>query len=823
MRTARIRRPVRDVLLACVLILLLAQSLVGALSLSALNSLVANNTAERIELLTQQTATQIQTGVQLGKPLAQYFGLSTLLDDLHARVPDMLGASVVLFDGRVLASKGAEVGAGSLVRVLADHQSQAGRDSAISLRPSGAVQRTDANSVTVAVPVGQAGAERGALVLSVRATGVWHSVLLSNNLWVLLLTTLGAAGVLTVLLRYVIPIQELAAASRARFLVPLLILLVAQGVFASYTIHTFRDVWTRVAHDNIQILGEGLQDKLNRVLGYGFLPGTLQDVDRPMVRLAASFPMIAEVQLHNAQGQMIVRADAHGALPMPSWRTDQADSALSFALQADAGGPVLGQLVLIPDQALIAAGVRDRIMDAVTVATVAMVAAIELLLLLTLLMGRAFAVPVRTRSGELTGLDDQSDLGLVARPVMFGFLFALALPLSFLPIYARALLPGGDVGQASTELLIALPIAAEMGCGLLTALLAGRLTDRRGWQFPVLAGLVGSVFGNLACALVGSLPELIVARGLAGLGYGLTWMGLQGFIVTRSPPAYRGRNMATIVAGLFAGHLSGAAVGAMLMQQVGFQMVFIVGAGLLCLPALGVLTLMWPYRQRTAPRLTQAQPCAGLGSPEPAASRTGMALHRLLFTRDFGMLLLGSVVPFSIAQVGLLTYALPLYLDAQGVSTGSIGRILMLYGLCVIYLGPYMGRMADGSLYKKYWIALGGIVGSAGLFSLHFTGGVTGAASAVVLMALASCLAGGAQTSYMLARSNVQRYGAAGATSVMRAADKFGQMLGPLMVGGLFATMGMSQGLAITGAMYLLATLAFMWWAPRLEPIAAPA
>src|SRR3546814_14365747 len=79
----------------------------------------------------------------------------------------------------------------------------------------------------------------------------------------------------------------------------------------------------------------------------------------------------------------------------------------------------------------------------------------------------------------------------------------------------------------------------------------------------------------------------------------------------------------------------------------------------------------------------------------------------------------------------------------------------------------------------------GGLGGGVGLLIMYFFSGVAAASIAVVLLAVASCLAGGAQTSYMLSLDDVQRYGAGGATSVMRAADKFGQMLGPLAVGGL--------------------------------------
>src|SRR3546814_14849327 len=100
---------------------------------------------------------------------------------------------------------------------------------------------------------------------------------------------------------------------------------------------------------------------------------------------------------------------------------------------------------------------------------------------------------------------------------MFGFLFAMALPLSFLPINARSLLASADLGQ-SAALLMALTIAVEMGCGLLTALLAGLWTDRRGWRRPVVAGLLVAVFGNPLCAQAGALASFTLAGGLDGLG-----------------------------------------------------------------------------------------------------------------------------------------------------------------------------------------------------------------------------------------------------------------------------------------------------------------
>src|SRR5690606_9050997 len=154
------------------------------------------------------------------------------------------------------------------------------------------------------------------------------------------------------------------------------------------------------------------------------------------------------------------------------------------------------------------------------------------------------------------------------------------------------------------------------------------------------------------------------------------------------------------------------------------------------------------------------------------------------------------------------------YFDALGASTADVGRVIMLYGFCVIYVGPWLGRLTDGSRHWKRWIAAGGLVGASGLLMLQWAPGLWGVSAAVLLLAVASCLAGAAQTPYMLARESVQAYGAAGATGLMRGADKFGQMLGPLVVGSLFAGVGMAAALVLTGAVYLLGTVLFWRLAP---------
>src|SRR5690606_28499701 len=94
---------------ACLVILVLAQAFIGLLSLASFSRLATAATSERVELLARDIAAQIETGLRLGKPLAQYTGLGRLLETNVQAQPDLLRASVVLPDGRVLADYGTDV------------------------------------------------------------------------------------------------------------------------------------------------------------------------------------------------------------------------------------------------------------------------------------------------------------------------------------------------------------------------------------------------------------------------------------------------------------------------------------------------------------------------------------------------------------------------------------------------------------------------------------------------------------------------------------------------------------------------------------------
>lgn len=785
-----VAHPLLAIISGCLLVLLAAQMLIGALSLSALNRLSEDTSADRIEVSVLRTTLMIETGVRLGKPLAQYFGLQATLEDGLRDLPGLVGAVVTRVDGTPLAKVGKPVnGFMSLLGNGRAHNVPSTLPDAAP-RPCASLRQMTETTQDIAVPLRNPGGEcYGFVAVSVeRNTQAGRRLVISSVAMLLAITALVGAGMVAAF-RRVAPRRNLVSSTRAWFFIPLVGLIVGQLMFVATSLHLFRTAWLDVTRENVTVLAQGLQRDFNSVLGQGIEISHIRGAEAPFSRVARTFGAVDEVALVDAFGQVLARANAQGALA-PESAKPAAGPSMSVPLHRP-GEPavVVGQILLHLSDSDISAALRARALDALTVAAVALVAAVEMLLVFALLLDRAFR-------------SNSAPIGAVARPVMAGFMFAWALPLGFLPLYARSLSQGMLHGPEN--LLLALPISVEMACGLLTALVAGRMTDRRGWHVPVFSGLGISLIGMLACAMAPSLAWFVAARGLVGLGYGMTWMGLQGLVVTHSPACSRGRNLSTLIAGLFAGHLCGAAVGAMVMQEAGFKAVFLLGAVMLVLPFIGVVLL------RHA-RL-QPWPVASAAATAPGKMRLADTLA-LLGSRDFALLLLGSIIPFSIVQVGMLSFALPLYLQAQGAAVSSVGRVLMIYGLCVIYIGPFMGRVADRWPTKKRGVVLGGVIGGLGMITLYFNAGVGAAALAVLLLALASCCSGASQAPYMLAMPEVQKYGAAGATSVMRAVDKLGQMAGPLIVGALFGSVGMGTGLALTGVIYFFGTMIFLLFA----------
>ena len=254
------------------------------------------------------------------------------------------------------------------------------------------------------------------------------------------------------------------------------------------------------------------------------------------------------------------------------------------------------------------------------------------------------------------------------------------------------------------------------------------------------------------------------------------------------------------MAGILAGFITGTAVGGIFAEQFSQNAVLWTSGALAVLPlAIAAITLA---RYMRAGPVQAVAPRGGIFS--------GWA--GLLRSPEYMGVLLLSVVPFSIAQVGLLYFAVPLYMDTIGAAPSDTGRILMVYGVVVILLGPALSQMIDKRKAKVRIVVAGGLIGGLGLAALYADLGLAGIFLAAALLSLSSALIEPARSAFVLGLPAVKRVGLASALGLQRAADKLGQMIGPLVIAAAFAGSEIVErvayvGIGFAGASLLLGAL----------------
>ena len=226
----------------------------------------------------------------------------------------------------------------------------------------------------------------------------------------------------------------------------------------------------------------------------------------------------------------------------------------------------------------------------------------------------------------------------------------------------------------------------------------GKLADLYGRRRMLLAAIGLFVGGSLVCALARTMPHLILARGLQGLGAG----GLVPLALTVSGDLYSIEERARIQ-GLFSsvwgiGSLVGPLAGAFLTMTLGWRSIFVLN-----LP-LG-LAAAWIV----GTRMIEA---GGGAAREPG----GPGLRALFSRRAIAVPYLSSTL-MGIALFGVTTYV-PLFVQgARGGSAGSAGAVITPLILCWAVSATAGGRLILRAGFRRAAVLGGGllVIGFAGL------------------------------------------------------------------------------------------------------------
>ncbi|MEG6520664.1 MFS transporter [Desulfotomaculum sp. 1211_IL3151] len=417
------------------------------------------------------------------------------------------------------------------------------------------------------------------------------------------------------------------------------------------------------------------------------------------------------------------------------------------------------------------------LLDMITVLVISFLFMIELTLLATILMRRTssqgeqelFKPPLLHASELIRGL-------------IFTVNICVFMSITFVPIVMQKL--DQPLLGLPRDVVLGLPISAEMLGGILAILVAGLLIDKKGWRKIFYTGAVLIAVGNLFSGLSSSAILFIFSRTLAGLGIGFILMALRSLAVSLPE---RNIAIAEFSAGSIAGLNCGAVIGGMLADRIGYQPVFCLSAAMVLFSCVYVNRLM-----------------AGLEIGCRVTSEIS-AWHKFInfiSDRSVQVFLLLIFAPFFIAGT-FLDYYFPLFAKGHGLSQGDISRAFLLNGLCIIYLGPVLTKFVTHFGDKKGIVASLCVCACA-LAAFTLWGTIPAAIVTVILLGIAESFGVAMQTSYFLNLKTVKNLEISKAIAYFSVMVNASRMVGPIIFGFTLALdLRMGMGL-IAGILFIL-------------------
>ncbi|MBY4677092.1 MFS transporter [Marinobacterium arenosum] len=376
-----------------------------------------------------------------------------------------------------------------------------------------------------------------------------------------------------------------------------------------------------------------------------------------------------------------------------------------------------------------------------------------------------------------------------ARIPLFVFAFAEELQKSFMPLFVAEYYEPNP--WFDKDIMVGLPISVFMFVIAAATPFAGGWVDRWGNKRLFFWGLIPALAGYLGCALAASVYEIIFWRGVTAFGYAIITISCQGYIAAIVTSENRAKGMAVFVGVLMTATMCGTALGGIIADRIGYQPVFLLSAALASFAGL----LAWLMLSDDVDKK----------SKKAAAAEKGSALALVRNIR-FVCIVLFCAIPAKIILTGFLYYLVPLYLVSLDASQSEIGRIMMVYSLIIIPLGPLASRLADRSGQMVELVILGTVLSGAILISLYGEASVMTMLLAVAMMGAAhSILKAPLIAAAMEAAEATPEVGRTAALGILRTSERIGSVLGPVMVASLLAVYDYGKAMAIIGTGIVIA------------------
>lgn len=741
----------------------------------------------------RKVVTSIEYAVKYGKTIENFFGMERALSQLKTYLPQADGVAVALPDGQVAYAIGTYGFKDRIGDRLTGYEQR---------RTAGEFQRatsfnyhdTDSRSHKLFLPIRDPADGRwiGTLVIAAGDSVIDDYVRAFERHTLILVGALGGVAILLLGGLALLPERGRGGLGRPRSgraaLAVAALVQIAVGV-TGYG--AFSDAYLRTVENTTGIVENIVATDIGSVIGRGATYRSFSGIDDYFREIIGIVPHFKGMSLAVPEG-----ADLSGSLGsgQPAAKGDLV-TGRALATDADFVTPTLR---IVIDSDFIQRNMLEVVANNVTILIISLMFIYELHAFVSRRMRPTVETVTETEAvaagADAAAATGRSLAGL--RFLTFVLYFGMFLSASFVPVIMQTF-DRGLFGLAPPQ-AAAIPVSVEMLCGALAILLAGRISARLPWRTMTAAGLAVAVLGALVSGVTGDPVLFIVARGLVGAGTMTALMGLYRLIdrIRRIDPATGAYS--DLFSGMYVGVNCGAVVGSLLADAIGPHAVFLIAAVVLTL-GIAQLLLLTPEPAGAA-AIAALAPAVAKPDGDTAPTR------RVWSDGSFLAFLLLVSVPTSACSMFLIYY-FPLFASGLGQPASTVGQAFLLYGLCIVYLGPLLSRlMRSSNLAPGLPVLASGLIMAAGLTTFALTGSLVGAFLAILLLGLSDSFGLTAQQRYLERLPVVGTHGLAVPQSYHLNARKIGQVIGPMLfsaaavAGGAGATL---IGLGLAAALLL--------------------
>ncbi len=311
------------------------------------------------------------------------------------------------------------------------------------------------------------------------------------------------------------------------------------------------------------------------------------------------------------------------------------------------------------------------------------------------------------------------------------------------------------------------------------------------------------VAGNLGAAWAPDFGTMVAARVLVGIGMGGVWAVAAGLAVRLVPAKSAGAATSLVFSGVAVASVLGVPAGTYLGALAGWRAAFLAAAGL------GAVVLV----------------AAALLLPRLPAERAVPFGGVLRLTRDprlrTGLLVVGFLVTGHFAAY---TYVRPVLEDVTGVGAGTIGTLLLVYGIAGV-AGNFLAGAGAARSPRTTILVIAAVLALTVAVLPRLGGSPALAAVLMVVWGLGyGGVSAGTQTWVLLAAPDAREAASSLFVAVFNGAIALGALAGGLVADRVGVTAVMGTGAALmAGALVTTAVGRAPAPAPAPEPAPGPA